>query len=146
MSEKINLFPGVVESEGGPDRSLHPKPLENRLGAVMPGPYRHPLLVQDGAGIVRMDAIDNEGEYACFRRGLADDLNAINRRRGRSRVIQKVLFVSLDRLKSGLLDILYRCAQTNGAGNVRGPCFKLVGDPIYSVLSKVTERIISPPP
>ena len=62
--QRVDLLPGVVEGEGGARRGRDAEAVHHRLRAVMPRADRDPLVVEDRADVVGVDAVEDEGEDA----------------------------------------------------------------------------------
>src|SRR5262249_3080278 len=57
FGERIYLFESVIDRERGPGRRRYSKPVHHRLGAMMAGPDRDTLAVQNGAYVVRVNSV-----------------------------------------------------------------------------------------
>src|SRR3546814_6449573 len=68
-----DLPTGVVEAHRRPRRGRHAEPLHQRLRAVVADADGDALAVDDGADVVRMDAVEREGDDAGLLPGGAED-------------------------------------------------------------------------
>src|SRR3954453_14929242 len=57
VRERVDFVVRVVDVEGSPRRGLDPQGPVQRPGAVVPGPHRHPQLVQDLADVLRVPPV-----------------------------------------------------------------------------------------
>src|SRR3546814_11310022 len=62
FGEHVDLPTGVVEAHRRPRRGRHAEPLHQRLRAVVADADGDALALDDGAEVVRMDAVWREGE------------------------------------------------------------------------------------
>src|SRR6185295_1670100 len=58
--EGVDVVGRVVKSQRGARRRGHAETLDERLGAMMPGPYRDAMLVENGADVVRVHPVHDE--------------------------------------------------------------------------------------
>src|SRR6187455_2485833 len=64
IGQALDVLGIVVDVEAGPRRRRQVVTLHEGLRAVVAGPNRDPLLIQDGRDVVWMDAIDDEADDA----------------------------------------------------------------------------------
>ena len=102
--EGIDLVARVVEAEGGARRRRQAVAVHDRLGAVVARANRDPLAVEHGADVVRVNAVENEGENASLVARRADDPEPRDRRERLRRVRQQVVLVGVDRRSSPSAD------------------------------------------
>ena len=63
---------------------------------MVPGAYRHTLVIENRAEIVRMDVADHEGLHAGFVSCRADQSNSLDALESRCHVLEEMLFVFLN--------------------------------------------------
>ena len=90
-------------------------------------PNRNALLIQDRADIMRMDTLDDKGEYRRLVRGGPDQSNRGNRRQRLCGIVQQFTFVSGDRVHSDGQQVVDGGAESDASGDVGRPRLELEG-------------------
>src|SRR5919205_1038206 len=126
--EGVHLFPGVVEGEGGAGRGRDAEVLHDGLRAVVAGADGDALLVEDGAHVVRVHLVDDEGQHARLLARGADDAHALDRRELLGRVTEQLLLVRVRGLAVDAVEVVNRGAEADGRGDGRRARLELVGD------------------
>src|SRR5262245_626960 len=94
--------------------------LHQRLRAVMTGADRDPVLVDDGADVVRVDAREREGEAGGARAGRGEESQPGYRRQHTEGMLGQGLLVCRDRLEADRLEPRDRLAQPDDGRDRRG--------------------------
>src|SRR5262249_21877105 len=123
----VDLLARVVEGKGCAGGGWDAEAFHERLCAVMAGADGDALFVQDRADIVRMNAVEDEGDSPGALLGRADQANARNRGELLGRVFEQALLMSMNGVDAKGLDVVDGGAQTDGAGDVRRASLELVG-------------------
>ena len=63
LEQAIHLFQGIINRERRPRGAGDAEPVHQRHAAMMAGAHRHTLLVEQGANIGRVGAVQQEGKY-----------------------------------------------------------------------------------
>ena len=76
LRERVELLAGVEAGERGAGGGRDAEALHHRLRAVVPGAHGDALAVEDRADVVRVDALEHEGEHARLLARRADEAQA----------------------------------------------------------------------
>src|SRR5262249_46991873 len=135
--EGVDFFLGGVQGQGGPSGGRHAETVHERLGAVVAGPQGDSFLIQDRADVVRVDAVEYEGNRSGFLPGRTDEAYAGDLQQSFRRIHQELVLVSGDVLQADLLHVVQGGAETDDAGDVGCAGFKLVRQ---DVVRRLLER------
>src|SRR5690606_3988396 len=103
----IDIGSGVVQGEGGAHRTGYPKSAHERLRAVVASPHGDAETVQDGAGIVGMHVIHEEGHHRGLVGGLTVESDSVYLAQLLGGIGEQVGLVSRDAVMSDLLHELH---------------------------------------
>ena len=110
----------VVDAERGAHRAGDAELFHQRLRAMMADPHRHVVLVEHGADIVRVHAVEVERDNAELPLAARHELHTGNARQPVDAIAGQRLLVLADRVAAELLDEIDREAEPDRAGDVRG--------------------------
>src|SRR5258708_4713258 len=123
----VDFFLGVVEGKRSPCRSRDAKAIHERLSAMMARTDSDAFAVEDRAQVMGMDAFEDEGQNTGFFLGRADKTQAGDFRDSSSRVFQKLVLMSHDRVPAQAAEVIKRGSEADGARNVGRAGLELVG-------------------
>src|ERR1043166_3918876 len=126
--EAFDLFPRVVEGEGGARGGRHAEVLHDGLRAVVAGADGDALPVEDCAHVVRVNVVNDEGQYARLLARVADDADALDGGDSFGRVPQKLLLVREGGVAVERVQVVNRRAESDLRGDGGRAGLELVGD------------------
>lgn len=126
--ELVNVSLGVVKRETNPGACRETETLVKRRGALESGSDTDVLVAQELGHIVWVDTLERERNDATF----ATDLLGTEDGERITKALLKYLYgvgdelllMVMDDIKADRTDEIKGCAETDGAGDVGGPCFK----------------------
>ena len=121
----VYVFPRVVECERRAGRCCESQTRHHRLCAVMSGPDRYALLVEDRSDIVCVYAVHHEGDHGRLLWSRTDDADAwhgLERLRG---ISEQTMLMLLNPVPGQVAHVVDGCAQSNRTGDVRRARLKL---------------------
>ena len=98
----------IIKGPRRPRGGRHSEALHHRHGAVMACADRDPLLIQDRADVMGVNAVKDERQDAGFFFSRSDDPQPLKRREGLSRISEQSLLVSGYRLQPDSTQIVNR--------------------------------------
>ena len=101
--------------------------LHHRLRTVVAGADGDALVVEYRADVVRMNPLNDEGEYARLLARRPDDADALDGRKPLGRVTQKLLLVRVRRLAVNAVQIINRGAEPDREAMAGVPASNLSG-------------------
>ena len=87
---------------------------------MRPGPYRHPVAVDDGRDIMRVGILHRKGQDRPLVLGLAEDPQRIDAAEPLMSVDRKILFVRPDTVAPDLAHVVERGTETDRLNDRRG--------------------------
>ncbi len=136
----------VVEAERGAHRGRNAVARHHRLGAVVAGADRDALRVEDGADVVGVDAVHDEGQHRGLALRRADQAHPGDGEDRLGGCLQELCLVGGDALEAELVEVVERGGKTDRALDVGRAGLEAVWRLVEGRPSKVTDRIMSPPP
>src|SRR5687767_12521238 len=133
--EKIDLFLRIIKPEAGAGGAVHETELaQERHGAVMAAAHADAFGVEDGGEVVRVHAVDLEGDHAgAGRAGLGtDDAKAVDLAQLLDGVGGEHVLVLGDLVDAGQPDVVDGRAETDDPADVRRARLELPGNLVPS--------------
>jgi hypothetical protein len=123
--QRIHLTACIVECQRGPDRSLHAKPSEDRLCAVVARPHRNSFPAQRSTDIRSTKTVENERNNTCLLTRGADQSETGDFPQPGSRVFQQLMLVPPDDRQTDARNVIDRRCQPHRICNIAGARLEL---------------------